>query len=141
MKRREVLALSASIGTAMAGCLSGDRSANSTVKVSETGYMPRKLSVDVGTTVTWTNENRTILSKHTVTSKQLFERAAEWNFDEVLAEEGDEVSYTFEREGLYSYVGTIKGEDCMCGVIEVGDVSYDDPLPCSSVGGGGCLRT
>lgn len=141
MKRRELLALSVSVGAAMAGCLSDDGPANSAdpiVKVTSTGYTPQDLSVDVGTTVTWINENKTIVPGHTVTSKRLFEEAAEWDFDEELAEEGDEVSHTFDREGLYSYVGTIKGENCMCGVIEVGDVAYDEPLPCSPIRGGGC---
>lgn len=106
--------------------------------VTRTGYDPRNLSVDAGTTVTWVNENSTILPEHTVTSEPILDRSAEWSFDVTLAEEGDEASYTFEEPGLYTYVGTVKGEDCMCGVVAVGDASYDDPLPCSRIRGGGC---
>jgi len=84
------------------------------------------------------NENSSILSKHTVTSEPFLEESAAWEFDEELEEEGEEVSYTFEEEGLYTYVGTIKGKDCMCGLVAVGDASYGDPLPCSPVAGGGC---
>lgn len=141
MKRRELLALSAVAGAAIAGCLGGGDSSNPddpTVSVSGMGYEPRNLSVDVGTTVTWVNENETILPEHTVTSSKLFDEAADWEFDERLEEKGDEASHTFERDGLFTYVGTIKGEDCMCGVVAVGDASYDDPLPCDPVAGGGC---
>ena len=141
MKRREVLSLTAGAGVALAGCLGDGNSAvdrDPTVSVSGMGYDPRNLSIDVGETVTWVNENSTILPQHTVTSKSLFDGATEWEFDERLEAEGDEVSYTFEQEGLYTYVGEIKGEDCMCGVVAVGDVSYDDPLTCSPIRGGGC---
>lgn len=106
--------------------------------VTRTGYDPRNLSVDVGTTVTGVNENSTVVPRHTVTSDPFLDESAAWSFDEELAEEGDEASYTFEEEGLYTYVGTAKGESCMCGVVAVGDASYDDPLPCSPVAGGGC---
>lgn len=139
--RRRALGLAAAAGSALAGCAGGDTTSEGddpTVSVTRLGYDPRNLSVDVGTTVTWVNENGTILPKHTVTSKPFLDRSAEWSFDATLAEEGDEASYTFEEAGLYTYVGTVKGESCMCGVVAVGDASYDEPLPCSPVTGGGC---
>ncbi|MCU4740064.1 plastocyanin/azurin family copper-binding protein [Halobacteria archaeon AArc-m2/3/4] len=141
MKRRELLTCSVSAGVAVAGCLGTDDGADSSahvVSVSEHGYEPRELSVDVGATVTWVNENSTVASHHTVTSDPFLEESANWSFDEELSEEGDDVSYTFEEEGLYTYVGTIRGADCMCGLVEVGGVSHGDPLPCSPVRGGGC---
>lgn len=55
MKRRDVLALSVAVSAAVAGRLGNDGSSTSsdpTVSVSGTGYDPRNLSVDVGTTVT-----------------------------------------------------------------------------------------
>lgn len=125
----------------LSGCLRNGRSeesSSSRVSVTDRGYDPRKLSVDAGTTVTWVNENSTPLPEHTVTSKPFLEGSAEWSFDEQLEEEGDKVSYTFEEPGLYTYVGTVKGENCMCGLVGVSDASYDDPLPCSSVAGGSC---
>jgi len=141
IKRRELLGLGVAAGVALTGCLGDGDSESSNdpvVSVSETRYNPRNLSVAVETTVTWVNDNSTIIPQHTVRSKPFLEESADWNFDEELSEEGDEVSYTFETEGLYTYVDTDKGEDCMCGLIAVGDVSYDDPLPCSPVVGGGC---
>lgn len=141
MKRRDVLAASVAAGVALTGCQGGsdsDGSSDPVVAVTETGYEPRKLSVDVGTTVTWVNENSTAFQEHTVTSRAFLEASADWTFDEELPEEGAEVSYTFDAAGLYTYVGTIRGEDCMCGLVAVGDASYDDPLPCSPVKGGGC---
>lgn len=143
MKRREILAIGGAVLSMGAGCADGDggdtpRSGEVEISVDGMGYHPRKMAVEVGTTVTWINENETILPAHTVTSKKLFAEASEWEFDERLEEAGDTVSYTFEATGLYSYVGTIKGEDCMCGLVTVGDVSYDEALPCSSVRGGGC---
>lgn len=146
MNRRTVLALGAGAVVPIAGCLgdtggsesNGNTVEKNTVEVSEMGYKPRKLSIDVGATVTWVNENSTVVPAHTVTSKQIIKGAEEWSLDERLEESGDTVSHTFEEAGLYTYVGTIKGEDCMCGLVAVGDASYGDPLPCSPVRGGGC---
>lgn len=144
MKRRDVLAAGVASSVALTGCVGGsdsdsDGSDDPVVAVSETGYDPRKLSVDVGTTVTWMNENSTAFQEHTVTSQGFLADSAEWSFDEELPEEGAEASYTFDAEGLYTYVGTVRGEDCMCGLVAVGDASYGDPLPCSpAMGGGGC---
>lgn len=141
MKRREAIRLSVVTGAALSGCLgngSAGESSEPRVSVTKRGYDPRNLSVDGGATVTWVNENSTPLPEHTVTSEPFLERSAEWSFDEKLEEEGDEVSYTFEEDGLYTYVGTVKGESCMCGLVAVGDASYGDPLPCAPVAGGGC---
>lgn len=141
MKRRELLEISVAAGVALTGCLGGsdsDGSSDPVVEVTETGYEPRKLSIDVGTTATWVNENSTVFPDHTVTSRQFLDESSNWSFDEELPEEGAEVSYSFDAAGLYTYVGTVRGEDCMCGLVAVGDVSYGDPLPCSSVTGDGC---
>lgn len=139
MDRRTFLRAAAVALPSIAGCSSGSTtSSDPTVSVSGMGYRPRKLSIEVGETVTWVNENQTILPKHTVTAKQIHEDAVEWQFDKTLEKKGDEVSYTFEEPGIYTYVGTVKGEKCMCGAVLVGDVSLNDPLPCSPVRGGGC---
>lgn len=143
MKRRTLLAGAATAATPLlAGCGGGgdggDDGSEPVISVSSTGYDPRKEYVDPGTTVTWVNENTSALSGHTVTAKQIVDGAEEWEFDERLSREGDEVSYTFEESGIYTYVGTVKGEDCMCGAILVGDADYGEPMPCTFARGGGC---
>ena len=141
MHRREVLRLASLTGVALAGCLGsdgGDQPREPVVSVGPRGYDPRKLSVDVGTTVRWVNENTTVLPRHTVTSRAFLDESTEWSFDAELPGEGAEATYTFERTGLFTYVGTIKGKHCMCGLVAVGDASYDDPLPCSPVEGEMC---
>lgn len=140
MKRRTLLALSVSAGAALGGCIGSGPSDDGppTVDVTERWYEPDSLSVDVGTEVTWVNRDSTILPRHTVTSTKLVDGAEEWEFHEVLEEEGDEASHTFESEGLYGYYCDVEGERCMCGLVEVGDVSYDEFLPCHPGKGGGC---
>lgn len=142
MNRRTYLATATtSMTLALAGCSSGVDSGKSVVSVKEKWFDPIQRSVEVGTTVTWVNDDMTILPEHTVTSEQIHENAATWEFDATLEETDDEVSYTFEQEGIYTYIDNNAGEDCMCGAILVGDVSLDNPktLPCESAsGGGGC---
>lgn len=139
MNRRDVLRLSGAAGAALTGCLGGGGGEREpVVSVSRMGFVPQNISVETGATVTWVNENETVLPRHTVTSDPFLDRSAEWSFDAELAEEGDEASYTFEEDGLYTYVDAVSENDCRCGLVAVGDASYDDPLPCSPVVGGGC---
>lgn len=58
-----------------------------------TDYSPNVITVAVGTTVTWTNEDSTM---HTVT-------AVDGSFDSGFFDNGDSWSYTFDEPGEYEY--------------------------------------
>jgi plastocyanin len=139
MKRRDFLASSVGAGVVLAGCSGGSGQGTDipTVRILENRYDPRVLSVAAGTTVTWVNSDETVVPHHTVTSDPFLDDSAAWEFDEKVTENGEEVSYTFEDPGLYTYTGEIVGEDCMCGLVAV-DTEYDDALPCSQIRGNRC---
>lgn len=65
-------------------------------------YSPQNIQVEVGTTVTWTNEDVVV---HTVTSGtsdgRIGQPDARFNSDDML--EGDSFSYTFEQAGVFPY--------------------------------------
>ena len=96
-------------------------------------FEPVRTSVDPGTTVTWRNRDGV---DHTVTSAQFHDAAAEWTVDE-RAGSDETVTYTFEEAGIYEYYCTIHGQETMCGVVLVGDVTLDATLPCESDEGDG----
>ena len=60
-------------------------------------YSVNELTVQVGTTVTWTNNDEGQM--HTVT-------AADGSFDSGFLETGDTFSYTFEDAGEFEYLCT-----------------------------------
>ncbi|MFB6217674.1 MAG: plastocyanin/azurin family copper-binding protein [Halobacteriaceae archaeon] len=62
--------------------------------------------------------------------------AERWSMDATV-ESGETVSHTFDSAGVYEYYCTIHGSGTMCGVVLVGDVTYDGSLPCQDDGGGG----
>lgn len=141
MNRRTVLqAISVTTIPVVAGCMGEDGSDGSgdpVVEVHEQWVDPVQLSVDVGATVTWRNEDSTVLPQHTLINQQIHEEATEWDFEATFEETGDEATYTFDEAGLYTYIEENAGEDCMCGGILVGDVSLNEPLPCEPAAGGG----
>lgn len=140
MRRREVLAAGAASASAvLAGCTGSGSSAPPVFEITEMGTQPQELDVDPGTTVTWRNEleGPGKLQRETIRSERLYEEAEEWEFEVTLEENGDEATYTFEEEGMYTFVGENRGEDCVCGAVLVGDApSIDDPLPCAPIRGG-----
>ena len=69
------------------------------VTISNYAYQPTKITVKVGTKVTWKNEDSVA---HTVTT----ERSAPLAFDSGLFNKGESFSYTFEKPGQYDYLCT-----------------------------------
>lgn len=106
-----------------------------TVTAKNTAFDPMRLSIDAGTTVTWTNEDS---YGHDVTAAQFHDKAEDWNFAEDLPP-GESVSHTFDSADVYEYYCTIHGKGTMCGAVIVGDSSLTAALPCedSDEGGGG----
>jgi plastocyanin len=141
MRRRAFLGGAAAAGAPLlAGCGGGgsEPAQETTVEIASAGNSPVRAAIAVGGTVTWRNTDAAAINEHTVTSAQFDDRGADWEFDETLADRGDEVSHTFEEEGVYQYYDAEEGRGCRCGVVLVGDVSYDEPLPCSTASPASC---
>jgi plastocyanin len=62
-------------------------------------YNPNLIEIKVGDTVTWINSDS---SPHTVTSS-----SNDSNFDSGVVRSGEAFSFTFEKEGQYSYFCTL----------------------------------
>jgi plastocyanin len=77
------------------------------VTIENFAYSPASLTVPVGTTVTWTNNEATA---HTVTSKTGL-------FDSEIMNKGDTFSYTFSDRGVFEYYCTI--HPTMNGIVTV----------------------
>lgn len=69
---------------------------------ADDAYSPRVLTVAVGTTVTWTNDDGVV---HTVTSGESDGTSGEPDgfFDSGDMEEGDTFSFTFDQPGTFEY--------------------------------------
>lgn len=128
----------AGVGALLAGCAGGGPPPETvTVTIESAGNTPARVRLAAGGTVTWENEDGDLLHEHTVTAATLTDGATAWSFDAELPEEGDSVSYTFESDGVYQYYDRREGKRCRCGVVVVGDASFDGVLPCEPVAGGG----
>jgi plastocyanin len=68
----------------------------STVTIVDFAFMPQELTVAVGTTVTWTNED---WAPHTVT-------AGDGSFDSGRLDQGASFEHTFDQAGTHAYVCT-----------------------------------
>lgn len=66
------------------------------IKITRDGFMPKTLTIKIGTTVVWTNEDN---SRHTVTSGSPGEVKAP--LKSLLLEKSDTYEFTFEHSGLY----------------------------------------
>lgn len=97
-----------------------------TVDLVNTTFNPVVATADVGATVRWVNEDS---FGHDVTSAEFSNEGASWEFSESLAG-GESTTYTFDSEGAFEYYCTIHGLNTMCGVVVVGDISYNGGPPC-----------
>jgi plastocyanin len=134
IRRRTFLGGVATSGLALVvGCTGGSNSGGSatveeTSSVSMAGsqFDPRNISIDVGTTVTWTNDDG---FEHTVTSA-----SDNWDKDSSVAG-GEKTTHTFEESEVYDVYCSIHGESDLSGMsmkVGVGDATIESPL-----GGGG----
>lgn len=86
-----ILALSVA---AMAGCSGGASSGETkSVTITSAGYDPADLVIKKGTTVVWTNKDKTV---HTVSSTKSV-------FDSGVIQPGDKFSHTFDKPGSFLY--------------------------------------
>jgi plastocyanin len=71
-----------------------EAAAGEAIEIVDFAFSPAELTVPVGTTVTWTNQDS---APHTVT-------ADDGSFDSGRLNQGDSFSFTFETPGTYTYV-------------------------------------
>ncbi len=77
---------------------SGSVAASGTqVTIDNFSFAPQTLTVDAGTTVTWTNQDDIV---HTVTS-------ADHVFGSAGLDTGDKFTYTFDKPGMFQYFCSI----------------------------------
>lgn len=127
LPRRQLLELVAAGSVLLAGCSSSDDDGDpveetSSVAMADSQFDPRNISVDTGTTVTWTNDDDTA---HTVTNA-----SDNWENDTEVAG-GAETTHTFEESGVYDVFCRFHGSADLSGMsmkIGVGDATIDDPL-------------
>lgn len=96
------------------------------IAMVDSQFDPRNARVEVGATVTWTNEDST---SHTVSSA-----SDNWDLD-VTVDGGGEATHTFEESGVYDVYCRFHGSADLSGMsmkIAVGDATIESPL-----GGGG----
>lgn len=140
--RRHLLGVTVAGSLSLAGCTGNGNGGGSdsggggnieeTSQVSMTGsqFDPRNIHVDVGTTVTWTND---ATHEHTVTSA-----SDNWSFDERVPG-GDAVEHAFEESGVYDVYCTIHGSSDLSGMsmkVGVGDATIENPLGTDGGDGG-----
>jgi len=94
---------------------------SATIEMSDDTFIPLRQSIDVGGSVTWTNNDD---SMHEIVTDNTNE------IEPTQVESGDTFSHTFSEEGVYEYSDLNLGQETMCGVILVGDVTFDEDLPC-----------
>jgi plastocyanin len=75
----------------------GPTAADVELEISGFAFKPNTITIEVGTTVTWTNMDS---APHTVTTRETL-------FDSGRMSTGDTFSYTFEQSGTYEYYCTI----------------------------------
>ncbi|ELZ71632.1 plastocyanin [Haloferax sp. Atlit-10N] len=97
------------------------------VTMESVAFSPMRLSVEPGTTVAW--ENREAL-QHNVRAASFDDAATDWSFQSGTVGRDGRVTYRFDDSGVYQYDCGIHGSKAMCGVVVVGDASYDGTLPC-----------
>ncbi len=99
-RRRRTLMAAAFVALAAVGTLWADGSAaaaEAVIKISDFSFAPAQLTVPVGTTVTWVNDDD---EPHTVVdSNTLFKSHA--------LDTGDKFSFTFTASGKFQYFCTI----------------------------------
>jgi len=98
-------------GTAVPGC-----------EEDNSCWDPADITVDVGATVTWSNDDT---AAHTVTSGSAAD-GPDGNFDSSLFMSGAEFSHTFDTEGTYPYFCMV--HPWMAGTVIVGEAMAEESL-------------
>jgi plastocyanin len=87
------------VATLAAGALAsqGAPAADAKVQIDQYAFLPQRVTVKAGTTVTWTNDDD---DSHTVASSSKF-------FKSKALDTGDKFSFTFTTPGTYDYICSV----------------------------------
>ena len=87
------------VATLAAGALAsqGAPAADAKVQIDQYAFLPQRITVKPGTTVTWTNDDD---DSHTVASSSKF-------FKSKALDTGDKFSFTFTTPGTYAYICSV----------------------------------
>ena len=87
------------VATLAAGALAsqGAPAADAKVQIDQYAFLPQRVTVKAGTTVTWTNDDD---DSHTVASRSKF-------FKSKALDTGDKFSFTFTTPGTYDYICSV----------------------------------
>jgi plastocyanin len=99
------------------------------VAIRDVAFAPKRITVDVGASVTWTNNGE---EPHTAT-------AADGSFDTGTLKTGQSASHTFTKAGTFGYICTI--HPFMKGTVVVRGASAPAPKSSTSGSGGGGTPT
>ncbi len=84
------------LGVMLAGCDSSDGEVavvvENQVLIKDFKFLPQVITVEIGTTVTWVNEDSAV---HTVEGSGI---------DSGNLSKGDEFTFTFDKAGVYEYI-------------------------------------
>jgi len=75
----------------------GAPAADAEVQIDQSAFLPQRVTVKAGTTVTWTNDDD---DSHTVASSSKF-------FKSKALDTGDKFSFTFTTPGTYDYICSV----------------------------------
>ncbi len=136
MHRRKFLITSATVSVGMfTGCLGGNREQENnggdggasiqetnSVSMVNSQFSPRNIHIDIGTTVTWTNDDG---FGHTITGA-----SDNWEKDTEVSG-GGSTTYTFDKPGVYDVYCRFHGSEDLSGMsmkIAVGNITIQSPL-------------
>lgn len=103
-----------------------------TVRISGGAFEPQRLSVAPNTRINWVNED---IDMHQIESMRVGEETTSWEFSSGKFGRGGRVGYVFRDPGVYAYFSSRWGKSTSCGLVNVGDATYNGDLPCESSGG------
>ena len=106
--------------------------ATATVSISGGAFSPQRLPVESNTLVKWVNQD---IDTHQIVSMRLDQETTPWEFESVKFGRSESVEYVFREPGLYAYFSSKWGKSTSCGLVTVGESTFDGNLPCESSGG------
>jgi plastocyanin len=103
--------------------------ATASVRISGGSFDPRRLAVAPNTRVRWVNDDP---DAHRIESTQVGEATTPWEFTSREFGRGGSVAHVFGDPGTYAYFSPTWGRSTSCGLVSVGDATFDGDLPCES---------
>ncbi|WP_192918548.1 cupredoxin domain-containing protein [Salinigranum salinum] len=103
--------------------------ATATVRISGGSFDPHRLAVAPNTRVRWVNDDP---DAHRIESTQVGEATTPWEFTSREFGRGGSVARVFRDPGTYAYFSPTWGRSTSCGLVSVGDATFDGDLPCES---------